>query len=247
MQSYPLNLTAAVFATSFANDADLFVYESSASPAEARIIVKPENGSEIILKPGQSFRIKGNCSRWFVRSFDGVSTILGNVIIGSGYFLDNGVVGTVSILDGGKSRTLAGMAFAVATAAPSVAAQFATVQIWNPVGNAKRVVVEKIYISSANSGLVKMGWNTAANAALNSINSKLAGGAVASSSFSATTLAGNPTGFQFSGQLNVVANQTLVIELREPIILPPGFGFSVQQIAAAYDLNVTFEMIEEPI
>lgn len=69
---------------------------------DARIIVKPENGAEITLRPGQRFRLSresGKASRWLVRSYDGFSTINGSVIIGSGEFDDANTENTFK-LDG---------------------------------------------------------------------------------------------------------------------------------------------------
>lgn len=95
MQSYPINLTAATPATSINIQGDNFVYESCSSLIdEQRIIVKPEVGNEIVLRPGQQFRLTQQSGCWFVRSYDGTSAIAGIVIIGSGEFYDSNTKNT---------------------------------------------------------------------------------------------------------------------------------------------------------
>lgn len=58
---------------------------------ENRIIVKPDNGNDIVLRPGQRFRVPPGerANQWQVRSFDGTTDIEGSVIIGSGEFEDS--------------------------------------------------------------------------------------------------------------------------------------------------------------
>lgn len=91
MQTYALNLTGAA-SRIFPATADLFVYESGTNgpDGELRIIVKPDNGGEITLRPGQRFRLPPGekASQWMVRAFDGTAPIVGAVIIGSGEFDD---------------------------------------------------------------------------------------------------------------------------------------------------------------
>lgn len=98
MQTHPLNLTAAAPATSINISGRAFRYLSGTSAGDSRIIVKPENGNEMELKPGQGFKLGGEVGRWFVKSVDGASEITGTLNIGSGEFEDNNVLlsGTVS-------------------------------------------------------------------------------------------------------------------------------------------------------
>jgi hypothetical protein len=58
---------------------------------ESRIIVKPGNGNDIALRPGQRFRLPPGetANQWQVRSYDGTTEIDGAFIIGSGEFEDS--------------------------------------------------------------------------------------------------------------------------------------------------------------
>jgi hypothetical protein len=73
--------------------ADLFVYESgratvdNVSPA---VLVKPDNGAEIVLRPGQRFRLApgSTAQTWNVRPVDPAAVIQAAFVIGSGEFDD---------------------------------------------------------------------------------------------------------------------------------------------------------------
>lgn len=91
MQTYALNL-AGQPSRIFNTVADLFVYESGTNgeEGEVRIIVKPDNGSEMTLRPGQRFRLPPGekAQQWMVRAYDNEAPIAGAIIIGSGEFDD---------------------------------------------------------------------------------------------------------------------------------------------------------------
>lgn len=104
MQTYALNLTDSD-SRSFSTAGDLFVYESGVvagnDAADLRIIVKPESGGEITLKPGQQFRLpKGESAmQWYVRAATPGTDVIGAIIIGAGEFDDANTVNTFK-LDG---------------------------------------------------------------------------------------------------------------------------------------------------
>lgn len=85
-------------------DANLFVYESgvaSVDGANRAVIVKPDNGSEITLKPGQRFRLApgADARTWAVRLADPTVTLTANFILGLGEFEDSNTLNTFK-LDG---------------------------------------------------------------------------------------------------------------------------------------------------
>lgn len=93
MQSYPLNL-APGNSTAFQTKATRFVYEAGASVpvgGDSRLVVKPDNGNEIVLRGGQSFKLPEGqeAAIWNVKAYDSTQTVTGNIIIGSGEFEDN--------------------------------------------------------------------------------------------------------------------------------------------------------------
>ncbi len=246
MQSYPLALSSAMNVTSFANDADHFIYESGVSAGDARIIVRPENGAEIILKPGQSFRIASDASRWFVKSFDGVSTIAGVIIIGSGDFVDNGIVGTVSVVDGAKIRTDAGVAFLISADCAALAANIALSQLWNPVGSGKKIILESFSLASSNTVQIGFGYSALQVATLSGVGVCKKLGGAASVMQARTENASATTGVTKMGSLVLSAAVTTMV-LKEPIVINPGFGFIAWSGAVNTDIRAIYEYFEESI
>jgi hypothetical protein len=98
MQTYPLKLSPSNATVIINVEADLFVYESGdAGAGDTRISVKPDNGAEIILRPGQRFRIQGTAQRWSVSLKDPAVTLNGSIIIGSGEFDDANTLNKVTL------------------------------------------------------------------------------------------------------------------------------------------------------
>lgn len=100
MQTYPLALPAGGAATTIQVEADLFVYESgTAAPAtgDTRIAVKGDNGTEILLRPGQRFRSPEAATRFTISAYDRVTAIAGFIIIGSGEFDDANTLNTFKL------------------------------------------------------------------------------------------------------------------------------------------------------
>jgi hypothetical protein len=92
-------------------DANLFVYESGVAAVDGQnraVIVKPYNGSEITLKPGQRFRLApgADARTWAVRLVDPTVTLTANFIIGQGEFEDSNTLNTFK-LDGTFTNTVA--------------------------------------------------------------------------------------------------------------------------------------------
>lgn len=94
MQTYPFKVDGNALTATFNTNANLFVYESASGQndvgAEVRIVVKPDHGAEIVLRPGQRFRL-GDAQRantWTLRAYADGTAIDGFIILGSGEFDD---------------------------------------------------------------------------------------------------------------------------------------------------------------
>jgi hypothetical protein len=101
MQSYVLNLAVGAV-RAFDVPADLFVYESGAptpTTGDTRIKIKPNTGAEIVLRPGQRFRLAPNsdATHWEVSALDPAVAIVGYVIIGAGEFDDANTLNKVTL------------------------------------------------------------------------------------------------------------------------------------------------------
>jgi len=210
-------------------------------------------GGKVVLQPGQAYRIaqdKATPDSWVLQNATGGATILGKVVIGDGRIDDNSLTGTVQVIDGGKSRTLANTAFSMYASAPAVAGQYARVQLWNPANSGKRLVVETITpLSGSTAESLATMFNTVALATLVGAGiSKRSSGAASNSGFvylDSTALAPTPaSGDQICFQMPANANQQY--SLKEPIVLDPGYGLVMWSFVANDALGCTFEWYEEP-
>ncbi|MGK5038668.1 hypothetical protein [Janthinobacterium sp. LB3P118] len=208
------------------------------------IRVRASKGGYVDLLPGQ-----GVWSLDFeslnVQDRSGVQNT-GVLIAGDFDFHDDRITGTVDIMDGGRTRTLANTAF-LADTAISPGASFATLQLWNPVGSGKNVMLEQMTISVDAGTSISM-WDSTAPKLTPGQNPspKLLGGATGV----ARTFMDNP-GAAYSGvrngSVNCQANGTFVFPMREPIVIPPGRGFVVQSGTITTILRCMFEFFEEPL
>lgn len=89
MQSYNLQLTPAKQSVVFNEFSSGIWYESGTSALETRIVVTPESGNKIELKPGQRVKLTNTVRQWTVESLNPAATISGKLLIGSGEFEDN--------------------------------------------------------------------------------------------------------------------------------------------------------------
>jgi hypothetical protein len=148
MQTYPLKLSPTVTSIPIGVQGDLFVYESGdAGAGDSRICVKPENGAEIILKPGQRFRIKGTAQRWNVSLKDATSNLTANIIIGEGEFDDANTLNKFTL-----DATLTNNVTVDNTPANRVPVSLDTSQILNVAGDIVSYTHKYSSITTAPSG-----------------------------------------------------------------------------------------------
>jgi hypothetical protein len=154
----------------------------------------------------------------------------------------NGYVNTV---DGGLSRTLAGIAFVGSVAAGVVAAQYAHGQLWNPLGSGKSLFLEAITLSSATAQVAYFGRSNAAlpTAGAATLN-KLLG---ASSGVGLLKFTNNAVQQYAQNGLaySIAANSVSTINFREPLVAAPGTGFVAFSNTLATDLTCNFEWYEQ--
>ena len=162
--------------------------------------------------------------------------------------------GVVQVVDGGKARTLAGQAFkAYASAGATVNTSKAQVQLLNPVGSGKRVVVKRIMISSALAGYVNL---ASYGTALNSGGPYLLSSKFLDASapgFSARLYRQTDNAAFLGTQIEshgVLANQPMPFPLEEPIVIGPGNGIvagAPSDATLGSGIQVTFEGFEESL
>ena len=170
----------------------------------------------------------------------------GVVLAGEFDFRDDRIVGTVDVVDGGKTKTNAGIAFSGGVQSGAPAGNYAVCQLWNPAGSGKNVIVSKAFISTDITSVLLMGVGNAVNGAtLGNPANKLASGLTSSARNCYDYLPGNPAGFKTLAYVSLMANTPFLYHFAEPVILQPGYGISARMGAMAGTLNAAFEFVEE--
>lgn len=155
------------------------------------------------------------------------------------------IAGTVQVVDGGKARSLAGVAFMANTYRAAVAEQFAQVQLFNPADSGKNLIVVQIMAnsSSAGGGLAMLSGQVELTTYVGAPKAKRFGMPDSTARINSQNAAGALIGTQFGSLDGSLKNFKFV----EPIIVPPGWGMSIANATAGADLGATFEFFEEKI
>lgn len=248
MTNYPFSV--AIGATLSINSQSTFVYYESASAggSDTSVKIKTDTGSEFILKVGQGARMDKSFKSLYLSNNLGQGTIIGNLVLSEGDFVDHRVVGTVDVVDGGKSRTLSGVAFLAYSNMAAAGSNIAHNQLWNPVGSTKNLIVESILVSTQTAQAFRLSrYNVALPSVSGTPQSKCVDGLAAS----AGVLLGHGTSLVQLGTIlqtiYLQANVPLKVEYKEPIVVPPGTGFMTVVSASGTDLPTNFEYYEEKV
>lgn len=174
---------------------------------------------------------------------------VGYVLVADSDFIDNRINGEVSVIDGEKSRTLAGGMFAAAPFCGAVAANYSNVQLWNPAGSGKNLIVGALDFATpvATSVQVFMTATQLVNASLNIPANKKSGAAApialvryeakaAPDPFLLGVLRGDYT----------PANSPVNWVPKGAFVVMPGYGLTVTSVSTAnMTLTANFEWFEE--
>lgn len=170
------------------------------------------------------------------------------IFIGSGDAGTRRTSGEVAVIDGSKARTIAGYAFIGAGASGPVAAQNAMVQLWNPAGSGKNLILENLKFSGGAAAPIDMGSYAVAltnlgvvakSKLINSPSSPVA--QVRNQANAGSLITVNMTSSYMP------TSQVQEYEFREPIVIPPGFGFVVCNTTVNMNVLVAFEWMEDDI
>jgi len=250
MQNFPLNIPINQTNTTFIQGRFLYYESGSAGGADAsiKIVITGSDGTEVILKPGQGFRLADSYTSLTILNNKNQAGIIGNLVIDDGSFFDNRVVGNVEVIDGGKARTMAGGAFMGAASVAPGAGLKAVTQLWNPAGSGKNLIVSQL---TANVGNMD-GYYFAASqgntvATIANGQSKKIGGAAAVGIIQCGPLAAVVTLGIPMQSFSLQAQSSYTFKLTEPIVIPPGYGLVGYPSAANNPAGASFEWYEEGI
>lgn len=209
------------------------------------IRVKATKGGFIDLLPGQGVW-NVDFSQLVIQDRSGQANA-GVMLAGEFDFHDDRIVGTVDVVDGGRSRTMAGMAFMSWNDINPSAGNISAHQIWNPVGSGKSVIIEQIQFSSLTAGFFGVGISDSAlpvDAGYASCKKSGASKSLANKRMGNLPVM-NSVASLFS--CYVEAGKTMDRKFNEPVLLLPGYGLSIFTGSQNVELAASFEWFEETI
>lgn len=212
--------------------------------ATGQINVIADTGAQLDLMPGQGLR-EFQFNTLAISDKSGAANA-GKILVGFSGMIDDRVTGEVSIVEGGRSRVLAGAAFCGSSAVAAAAGLYSQGQLWNPAASGKRLIVsEVVFEGGAGGATVQMRWNQAALANLAMVGqSKLLGGAASVAEVRWDQAAG-PTGTNmFGAGVDTKANQW---RFAEPLIVNPGYGLILGNAGVNSYVRSNFQYFEEPV
>ncbi len=198
-----------------------------------------EAGQGLAMADGQQF------SRLEITDMTGAANA-GFIIISDDSFIDGRVTGEVSVIDGERSRTVAGGRLMAGVGFQP--ANFPQIQLWNPSTD-RNLVVTGLEFSTSVAASVNVFGNAVALAtdvtAVRSGNA-LIGAAVGVGQIRTE----NKTGVSGYGNLfsiDAVASTPYKLKLSGPIVVPPGTGINVIAQLNAAGLSVNLEWYEQAV
>lgn len=169
------------------------------------------------------------------------------VFVGSGDAGTRRISSTVQVIDGERARVLGGSMYVANSGAVPAAGNFGRCQLWNPAGSGQRLVVSSLYMSAPTAQPVNMLFQGAKIPGSNvTVVNKLAQGAPAGvgQAVKGQSVAGLGDSM-WGGYLQ--GGVVLQWAPKGVLMLPPGYGLTVEGGTAATAIAVNFEWFEESI
>lgn len=134
------------------------------------------------------------------------------------------VLGEVSVISGEVSRSEAGVSYGGYGEQPAVAANYPHVQLWNPLGSGKNLIVNEVAASSGNGGQLFLASHNAAIGSLAAYqaSAKKFGGSASVAQLRNGALAAFVGTYLFGAWWG--PNALYTVALTEPYVIPPGQG-----------------------
>lgn len=169
----------------------------------------------------------------------------GTVLVCDGDFVDHRQAGAAEVVSGAYRTTREGIAYWGGTASAIGAADFSHVQLWNPAGSGRILVLETLQIS-VDSGSVALRRHTAALANLATAPAnKFLGGAAGVGEVRHQANA-SAIGTSFNGSVGASFGQSPINFLNRPVIIPAGHGLIVSHNTVNINTRAMFEWLELP-
>jgi len=221
--------------------------EGDSMGGDPTIVIRPERGgSSVEMRPGDHITFDEPSPAFAIRA-RGPDNVVGKLLIGNGSADSSSVLGVVEVVDGGKQKTIRGIAFQCQIGVPAVAAQYSHASLHNPAGSGKNLVVSAVRISSSVAGRVALGGVA--------VELAISGGAAAAklvknglSSTAVLRYEAKATPIASLGSLDapyIAAGIISENRFDQPVIVSAGYGLMVRHVMVNAEIFVTYEFVEE--
>lgn len=205
------------------------------------------------IQPGQGIRQDSKEPPFTDLVFEDTSGAANNlqVLVADDSFIDDRISGEVSVVDGGKARSLAGQAFQMPLTGAALAANYTAVAIDNSAGT-KNVIIKAYRCALTVAGFMNVNMGGTKPATLGgALPLKVWDGGAFGGGVAVGRTGQNAADFTATGSrldvLNLPASQTVPIILQEPIVLRPGAYMIFQPASQNVGISVTIEGYEEAV
>lgn len=214
------------------------------------IRIKFSTGGYVDMTPGQGIRLKNQeFNSLNLTDKSGIAN-KGMLVIGDVEFQDDTIVGTVSIVDGGKNSTMAQTCFLGTVNSGAVAGNYNMSCLINPGGSGKNVVVESIIASvtaAVTIGMYMLSMSPAGSTHAQNKYAGLGGGSQSLAFIEQQTTGTLAIGVAPFQRAATNSNSGMVRKFAEPLIIPPGMGIVVICHTMATAIDVDFEFREDAV
>lgn len=219
-----------------------FKYKGGTGP----IRVTPSSGGPVDLMPGQG--MSGlSFDKLLVRDISGNANI-GFLLAGDGAWSDDRITGNVEVIDGERTRTLAGTMFGGSPYCTALANNYPNLQLWNPVGSGKNLIIGAMDFGTITTGAINV---LASNIALANVfsvpvaNKRLGSAPGVGQLRFENRAAAEPFTFGMLRNEATAANTPQQWNIRGAVVVPPGWGLNVYCPQVNTTSTANFEWFEE--
>lgn len=171
--------------------------------------------------------------------------------IGSGDAGTRRISSTVSVIDGGRARADAGVAYAGTANIAAPASNYPYGQLWNPAGSGKRLIVNQVATSLQAAGGINVYFGAASfptDVTAVGVSCKKSQAAAAAAQLRTTIGTAQPA--YTYGQMQALGGSPGVMSMwkpTEPILVLPGFGINLVGSVIAQSMAINLEWFEESL
>lgn len=210
-----------------------------------KIRVRTSDGGVIDVLPGQGV---DNVQYTYLTVQDRTGAAnVGVILAGDFDFRDERITGQVEVINGERVRTLTDKAFVAYINVAPAAGSAPYVQLWNPAGSGKNLVVERMYLCSSTQQAIRIGVTAQLPTVVGAPQNKRIGASATTVAEARVHTAQAPGVGTAIYNVYCIASQAQLIQLTEPIVIAPGQGLTVAAPVLNSDLPTNFEYYEEPI